>query len=86
MPTTGCESPFLSRSNSNVINISKYDALKKLLVEEENGVQFLTIGGAVSIQTFIDKVPELCSALQPLGEFFFTGNTLIQPEINKILS
>ena len=70
LPTSGCQSPFTSRSNSNVFNISKYKTLKELFIEEEEGAKFLTIGGAVTIQTFIEKAPDLCSTLQPLGKNF----------------
>ena len=70
LPTTGSQSPFTSRSNSNVFNISKYKSLKEFFIEEEEGAKYLTIGGAVTIQTFIDKAPELCSTLQPLGKSF----------------
>ena len=68
LPTTGCQSPFTSRSNSNVFNISKYKSLKELFTQEEDGARFLTMGGAVTIQTFIEKVPDLCPTLRPLGK------------------
>ena len=68
LPTTGCQSPFTSRSNSNVFNISKYKSLKELFTQEEDGARFLTIGGAVTIQTFIEKAPDLCPTMRPLGK------------------
>ena len=35
----------------------------------ENGHQILVIGGAVTIQTFIDKAVDLNPNLEPLGKY-----------------
>ena len=76
--------PFNNYKYKCKCNISKYKNLKEILIEkDDDGAKVLTIGGAVTIQTFIEKAKEL-KAENAIDEYLSSLETAsIYPELKE---